>query len=139
MATVETFEVEGHIVDSLLLAKILDLIIEVSADYRLVEVQIGRTAEDTSRARIEVSAADEGAMVRLAERLQVHGANPVEVEDAELVASGLAGVLPEGFHSTTNLDTEVRVGGRWIPVANPEMDCGLVVSDPQGTPSVRTV
>ena len=39
----------------------------------------------------------------------------------------LDGVFPEDFYSTTNLDTEVRIGGRWLRVANPEMDCGLVV------------
>ena len=37
------------------------------------------------------------------------------------------GVLPEGFYSTTNLPTWVRVGGRWIPSGRPEMDCALVV------------
>jgi lysine-ketoglutarate reductase/saccharopine dehydrogenase-like protein (TIGR00300 family) len=37
-------------------------------------------------------------------------------------------VLPEGFYSTTNLHTEVRIGGHWRPVGNPEMDCGIVVA-----------
>ena len=36
-------------------------------------------------------------------------------------------MLPAGFYSTTNLPTEVRLDGHWVPVANPEMDCGLVV------------
>jgi len=40
MPVVETFEVEGHIVDSLLLAKILDQILDTGADYRLVDVDI---------------------------------------------------------------------------------------------------
>ena len=139
MPVVETFEVEGHIVDSLLLAKILDQILDSGADYRLVDVDIGRTATDTSRARIEITADDDDAMGRLAEVLQVHGANPVEVADAALVAADADGVLPAGFHSTTNLGTEVRLHGRWVPVQNPEMDCGLVVTDPDGTPSVVTV
>ncbi|MER3452350.1 MAG: TIGR00300 family protein, partial [Acidimicrobiia bacterium] len=37
------------------------------------------------------------------------------------------GVLPTGFYATTNLPTEVRMRGRWLPVENPEMDCALVV------------
>jgi len=139
MPVVETFEVEGHIVDSLLLAKILDQILDTGSDYRLVDVDIGRTATDTSRARIEITADDDDAMTRLAEMLPVHGANHVEVSDAELVTADLDGVLPAGFHSTTNLGTEVRIGGHWVPVANPEMDCGLVVADPGGAPTVRTV
>ncbi|MCU1453952.1 MAG: uncharacterized protein JWN46_2098, partial [Acidimicrobiales bacterium] len=141
MPVTETFTVEGHIVDSLILAKLLDLILETGADYRLVDVQIGRTASDTSRAVIEVTVADDETLARLAELLQVHGANPTEQVDAELEEADLAGVLPTGFHSTTNLDTEVRLRGRWWPVANPEMDCGLRVID-DGTdaePSVSTV
>jgi lysine-ketoglutarate reductase/saccharopine dehydrogenase-like protein (TIGR00300 family) len=39
------------------------------------------------------------------------------------------GVLPTGFYSTTNLAGAVRVDGRWLPVENPEMDCGLIVRD----------
>ncbi|MCU1351710.1 MAG: uncharacterized protein JWM05_919 [Acidimicrobiales bacterium] len=135
----ETFEVEGHIVDSLILAKILDLIVESGADYRLVDVQIGRTATDTSRVLVEVTAPDEDAVERLAEQLQVHGANPTEITDAEIEVADLDGVLPAGFHSTTNLDTEVRIAGRWVPVRNPEMDCGLLVVDGVQPPEVRTV
>lgn len=139
MAVVESFEVEGHIVDSLILAKVLDLIVDAGADYRLVDVDIGRTTTDTSRARIEITARDGDDIDRIAELLQVHGVNPTSVENAELQAADMAGVLPAGFHSTTNLDTEVRLHGRWVPVAHPEMDCGLVVRDPDGTPQVSTI
>ena len=135
----ETIEVAGHIVDSLILPKVLDLLVEAGADYRLEEVEIGRTNLDTSRARIHVSHDDQAALDALVEKLAVHGASPVSHDDAELVAADLDGVLPAGFHSTTNLDTDVRIGGRWVAVENPEMDCGLVVVDPTGTPSVRTV
>jgi lysine-ketoglutarate reductase/saccharopine dehydrogenase-like protein (TIGR00300 family) len=40
-------------------------------------------------------------------------------------------VFPDDFYSTTNLDTEVRLNGGWVPVDRPEMDCGLVVADGQ--------
>ncbi|MER3453016.1 MAG: TIGR00300 family protein, partial [Acidimicrobiia bacterium] len=73
----ETVELAGHIIDSLILAKVLDTILEAGADYRIVDVEIGRTNLDTSRARIEITAADERALDRLLEELQVHGANRV--------------------------------------------------------------
>jgi lysine-ketoglutarate reductase/saccharopine dehydrogenase-like protein (TIGR00300 family) len=41
------------------------------------------------------------------------------------------GVLPDGFYSSTNLETEVRVAGAWVRVENPEMDCAIVVRDRQ--------
>jgi lysine-ketoglutarate reductase/saccharopine dehydrogenase-like protein (TIGR00300 family) len=126
MAT-ETIELHGHIVDSLLLAKVLDVIVEAGVAYQLTDVEIGRTNTDPSRARIELEG-DEEELDRLVDDLQVHGANRVDSGDLRLVAADQDGVLPAGFYSTTNLDTDVRVDDHWIPVDNPEMDCGIVVS-----------
>lgn len=135
----ETIEVHGHIVDSLLLAKILDAIVDAGADYEISDVSIGKTNRDTSRASIVVRAHDRGLLDALLDDLQVHGANRVVHSEAVLVAADRDGVLPAGFHSTTNLETDVLVDGVWRPVENPEMDCGIVVLDePDGT-RARTV
>ncbi len=125
----ELVEVGGHIIDSLILAKVLDVILDAGADYRMVEVEIGRTNTDASRARLEVRAEDEETLDRLLTELQVHGANRVDQSDAEVEQATQDGVLPEGFYSTTNLPTQVRLNGRWVEVENPEMDCALVVLD----------
>jgi lysine-ketoglutarate reductase/saccharopine dehydrogenase-like protein (TIGR00300 family) len=124
----ETIEVEGHIIDSLILPKILDTILAAGADYQILDVTIGRTNRDPSRAVLQIDAIDDDALAALIEILQVHGANRVSDRNAALVACDLDGVLPNGFYSTTNLPTEVRIDGRWLPVVNPEMDCGLVVA-----------
>ena len=135
MAAIETVEVDGHIVDSLILAKVLDLILESGADYRIEQFEIGKTNLDPSHARIEITATDDEALALLLEQLQVHGANRTSGGDATLQDCDTDGVLPVGFYSTTNLATDVRVDGRWLPVENPEMDCALVVAGG----SVRTV
>jgi lysine-ketoglutarate reductase/saccharopine dehydrogenase-like protein (TIGR00300 family) len=135
MAT-ETIEVAGHIVDSLILPKILDLVVESGVDYRLADVVIGRTSLDPSRAVIELSHEDEAVIDALCERLAVHGASRVSNEDAVAVEADRDGVLPAGFHSTTNLATDVRIAGHWVSVENPEMDCGLVIRD---GPTVHTI
>ncbi len=124
----ETIEVTGHIVDSLLLAKILDTILDAGCDYEIVEVTIGKTSLDASSARIAVSGDDE-VLGPLLDELQVHGANRTAQQDAHLMAADQDGVLPAGFYSTTNLASAVRVDGTWLPVDNPEMDCGLIVRD----------
>ncbi|HEX6238540.1 MAG TPA: TIGR00300 family protein [Acidimicrobiales bacterium] len=124
----ETIEVSGHIVDSLLLAKILDAIVDAGCDYEIVHFRIGKTTVDTSEARLRVSG-DDDVLGELLDDLQVHGANRVGQNDARLEPADRDGVLPAGFYSTTNLATDVRVDGRWIPVENPEMDCGLVLRD----------
>lgn len=125
MAT-ETIEVTGHILDSLLLPKILDTILEAGCDYEILDVSIGKTNVDPSRAVIAVTGDDE-VLGPVLDDLQVHGANRTVLPDATLVPAERDGVLPAGFYSTTNLAGEVRVDGRWVPIENPEMDCGLVV------------
>jgi lysine-ketoglutarate reductase/saccharopine dehydrogenase-like protein (TIGR00300 family) len=124
----ETIEVQGHIVDSLLLAKILDMILDAGCDYEVTEFHMGKTSLDTSRARLQVSG-EPAVLEPLIDDLQMHGANRVDVADATLVPSERDGVLPAGFYSTTNLATDVRIGGQWIAVDNPEMDCALVFAD----------
>jgi lysine-ketoglutarate reductase/saccharopine dehydrogenase-like protein (TIGR00300 family) len=132
----EVVEVGGHIIDSLILAKVLDVILDAGADYQMVEVDIGRTNVDPSRATIEVTAPDEDALAALVAQLQIHGANRLSQAEAVLVPAEVDGVLPAGFYATTNLPTQVRRGGHWIDVDNPEMDCALVAR-PDGR--VRTV
>ncbi|MEO7557225.1 MAG: TIGR00300 family protein [Acidimicrobiales bacterium] len=136
MAT-ETVELHGHIIDSLLLAKVLDLIVEAGADYRIAQFDLGRSTNDPSTASIEITAGDDVDLDALLEELQVHGANRARQTDAALVAADHDGVLPAGFYSTTNLDTEVRIDGTWHAAENPEMDCGIVVAE--AATSVRTL
>jgi lysine-ketoglutarate reductase/saccharopine dehydrogenase-like protein (TIGR00300 family) len=137
----EIVELEGHLIDSLTLAKVLDQIMGSGADYEVLEIEVGRTSLDWSRARLLVKADDEATLNELLTRLHVFGANRTEHEDALLEAADMDGVLPAGFYATTNLPTSVRVGGQWVPVENPEMDCGLTI-DPtggsEGGPVART-
>jgi len=123
----EVIEVEGHIIDSLILAKILDAIVDAGAEYLMVDVDIGRTSVDPSHVRLEVMAADDEALGLLLSDLKVHGANRVLQIDASVAPAEVDGVLPAGFSATSNLPTQVRLSGRWVDVENPEMDCALVV------------
>jgi lysine-ketoglutarate reductase/saccharopine dehydrogenase-like protein (TIGR00300 family) len=132
----EVIQLEGHIIDSLILAKVLDTIVAAGADYRILDVDVGRTTTDPSRAELEVSTADDASLEVLLATLQIHGANRLVIGDADLETADRDGVLPAGFYSTTNLPTSVRIDGHWIDVDNPEMDCGLVVA---GDGHVRTV
>lgn len=50
-----------------------------------------------------------------------------EAPDARFVPAPADGVLPDGFFSTTNLPTYVKVGGRWRLPAEPRMDSAIVL------------
>ena len=126
-ASSEVVRLDGHVVDSLLLPKVLDAIVDAGASYEILELEMGTTALDQSHVRIRVSAPDEPSLDALLADIQVHGVNREDASDAALMAAPADGVLPSDFYSTTNLATSVRVDGRWIPSGRPEMDCALVV------------
>jgi lysine-ketoglutarate reductase/saccharopine dehydrogenase-like protein (TIGR00300 family) len=125
----ETVTIEGHIIDSLTLPKVMDEIVELGASYEITELQLGVKHEDPSFARIKVTHEDEAALGALIERLRQHGANPETVEDAQLAVADVDGAFPPGFYSSTNLETEVRVNGKWLRVVHAEMDCGIALND----------
>ncbi|MDQ4095716.1 MAG: TIGR00300 family protein, partial [Actinomycetota bacterium] len=125
----ETFTLEGHLLDNRVLADALDEILERGATYDILELNLGVKREDPSFARIKVTAQSDEELTKLIARLESHGVNPVSVQDATLEEADRDGAFPPGFYSTTNLETEVRVDGRWVRVERPEMDCGIVVRD----------
>src|SRR5688572_9983030 len=106
---------------------VLDEIVGVGGTFEIIELNVGTRHEDESTARIKVTAEDHDALVKLIERLRQHGANPETVRDVTLEVADIDGSFPVGFYSTTNLETEIRVDGKWIVVRHPEMDCGIVV------------
>ncbi len=134
-AHVEEIEVRGHIIDSLLLPKILDRILQMGGSFEIKECRIGSRRVDPSYARIAVKAAGPKEVDEILADLVEHGATPASPEDAKLVAADIEGAFPESFYSTTNMRTQVRIAGQWVEVENQEMDCGLLV-DP-AKPSAR--
>ncbi len=139
MTTSETVELSGHLIDTGQLSRILDDIGEYGGDFSIDRFDVGHHALDESYAQITVTAADRTALARLLMRLQTHGANLVEPGEAVVRTVERDGVFPDDFYSTTNLDTDVRIGSEWVPVQRPEMDCGLLVRDDGGRTAVRTI
>jgi len=135
----ETVEISGHLMDSGILSRVLDDIREYEGDYVIDRFEVGHDAGDISTARISVSAEDDEALQRLLMRLQTRGVNQVDPGQAEVSPCEQDGVFPDGFYSSTNLETEVRLDGTWVLVDNPEMDCGLIVDDSVSPARVHTL
>ncbi len=139
MAHNEIVEIRGHLIDTAALSKVLNDIGEYGGDYRVEQFDIGHGSDDPSYARINVSADQEETLQRILMRLQIHGVNMVDPGEADVAVAELDGVFPDGFYSSTNLETHVRIGGHWILVQNPEMDCGLIVDGEGDQLGVRTL
>ena len=126
----ETVHVSGHIIDSLILPKILDEIMDLNGSFEIVRLSIGKRKADPSMARLKVSAPSPAALEAILKRVARLGATSVDAKDAQLIRAPKDGVFPASFYSTTNLPTSVRYRGRWLAVERIEMDCGIVI-DPR--------
>ena len=124
----EIVVLEGHIIDSLILAKVLDTILMLGGTFDLEEVKIGATREAVSRAEIVVRAASTDQLGEILEAIQPHGAAVGRESDCRVDPAPADGVFPEAFHATTHLPTHVRLDGRWVEVDKIEMDLGIRVT-----------
>ena len=125
----ETLEIRGHIIDSMLFTRILDQVLEAHGSYEIERFDVGRTPVDPSYARLQICTDDPERLEELIQSLMGLGMQRLETGEAALQPAEMDGVLPDGFYSSTNLATEVRVGGAWVQVENPEMDCAIVVRE----------
>jgi lysine-ketoglutarate reductase/saccharopine dehydrogenase-like protein (TIGR00300 family) len=128
---VEFVEMTGHIVDSLLLPKVLDAILSRGGKYHIETLRLGQRQDDPSFVRIEVKADTAEQLEKILAEIHPHGAVPAQPGDCETVAADMAGAFPDGFYCSTNFRTQVKLAGEWVDVEDQEMDCGIVV-DPEG-------
>jgi lysine-ketoglutarate reductase/saccharopine dehydrogenase-like protein (TIGR00300 family) len=128
----ETIELRGHIIDSLVLPQIMDEVMDRGGEFVIQHIEVGRRKDEPSFARIQISAPDAELLGLLVDRAQRIGAILEVVDHVQTRPAPADGVFPEGFYSTTNLETEVRLNGAWATVDWPEMDCAIAVDAPGG-------
>jgi lysine-ketoglutarate reductase/saccharopine dehydrogenase-like protein (TIGR00300 family) len=124
-----TVELRGHIIDSHILSQVMDLVMDRNAEFYIEQFDVGRNKFDPSYCRIAIHAATPDALDEMMEAVNRLGAQGLEAEetDASSAPAPTDGVLPDGFHCTTNMPTEVRVGGRWVKVEAIEMDLAIAL------------
>lgn len=123
----ETIQLRGHIIDSLILPKVLDQILKRGAGFKIAEIRIGEKREDQSFARIEVLAETKDALDELILRLRQHGAEVVEHAEVQLAKAPANGIFPPAFYVTTNQQTFVRFNGKEIEVQPAMMNSAIAV------------
>ncbi|MEK7763657.1 MAG: TIGR00300 family protein, partial [Nitrospirota bacterium] len=124
----ETVLLQGHIIDSLILAKVLDTILMMGGTFDLQDVQIGKTREEPSHARIVVRASSAKLLSEILHAIQPHGASVESERDCRLAPAPADGIFPDEFYATTHLPTQVRVHDQWLEVEGIEMDLGIRVN-----------
>ena len=133
----ETVTLQGHIIDSLILAKVLDSIVMLGGQFDLTDVTIGTSREDSSFVKIHIIAPTRDLLEEILEAIQPHGATLEDEGDCVLEMAPAEGVLPDSFYATTHLPTQVRLHGQWLDVKGSEMDLAIrIQKDP---PSARMI
>lgn len=130
-ANVEHVEMTGHIVDSLLLPKVLDAILSRGGQYHIETLKLGERQDDPSFVRIEIRAETAEQLEGILAEVHPHGAVPAQPGDCATVVADMNGAFPDGFYCSTNFRTQVKIAGEWVDVEDQEMDCGIVI-DPEG-------
>ncbi|MEY2573481.1 MAG: hypothetical protein QOJ87_1694 [Verrucomicrobiota bacterium] len=123
----ETVILRGHIIDSLILPKVLDQILTQGGEFKIGEIRIGQNRVDQSFARIDVSAPTHERLDDIVLRLRQHGAEVLEKKDVQLAPAPADGVFPKDFYVTTNQQTFITLDGAEIEVRPALMDCAVVV------------
>ncbi|MGI8890046.1 MAG: TIGR00300 family protein, partial [Chthoniobacterales bacterium] len=123
----ETIQLRGHIIDSLILPKVLDEIIARGSTFKIGEIRIGEQRADQSFARIEVTAPTGDELDELVLHLRQHGAEVTAKKNAQLAAAPADGVFPQGFYVTTNQQTFVQLEEGEFEVTPALMDSAIVV------------
>ncbi len=123
----EVVEAHGHLIDSHIMERIFDAVVEAGGRFTVEQFAIGRTNSDPSFLRLRIDAPGQEEMERMMTALLALGCAPAETGEAELKEAERDRCAPEDFYSTTNQRTLVRHQGHWLEVRNQRMDAVIVV------------
>ncbi|MCU1326603.1 MAG: bifunctional enzyme conserved domain protein [Bryobacterales bacterium] len=131
----EVVEAEGHLIDSHVMERIFDKVVESNGRFEVEQFRIGRTNSEPSYLRLRLETQSRAEMEHLIAQLLPIGCSPAENVEATLVRIERDKCAPEDFYSTSNHHTQVRVTGEWIEVGSQRMDALVVVRQAETTAS----
>lgn len=109
-------ELRGHLIDSLILAKVIDRIQMSGYNYVIADLQVGMRKHDLSVAQIQIWTPDRAELEALLEQLRLHGAYLVANEEAQFALVTEAGCAPAGSYMRHTPAMEVLYKGYWTAV-----------------------
>lgn len=124
---VEEIVLEGHVIDSWILPRVLDVIMDLEGDFEFLDFRVGKRKTERSYVRMLIKGRDQDHLNKLLSELREFGASLPQMEALRIEAATADGVLPPDFYSTTNHPTFVNLKGSWAEVSDIEMDCAIVV------------
>jgi lysine-ketoglutarate reductase/saccharopine dehydrogenase-like protein (TIGR00300 family) len=125
-----TIKLEGHLLDSGLVNRVLDTIVAGGGSFQVANFKLGEQRLDTSVAEVKVSAPDDLVLADIMGQLIDLGAIDTvgDISDAHLAAVTQPGVAADDFYATTIYPTEISIAGEWVKVQGQRMDGAIAVN-----------
>ncbi|NMJ86338.1 MAG: TIGR00300 family protein, partial [Thaumarchaeota archaeon] len=95
-------EVKGHLIDSMILTRIFDKIMDLNGDFEVLEFNIGKEKMAPSYTKLLIKGKNKKHLEQLMEEVSREGAVPVLIESVMLEKAPRDMVMPDNFYSSTN-------------------------------------
>ena len=122
-------ELSGHLIDSMILPKVMNKIMNRGGRYEFVKFDVGKNPEDISQVRLQVIGDDSEHLTTILNDIHAEGAIPVTPDDVVTKKAPKDMTLPPDFYSTTNNETMLFHNGSWITAKNQMMDKCVVLRE----------
>ena len=122
-------EVKGHLIDSMILTKIFDVVMDLKGEFQVHEFKVGKQKKDPSYAKLTIQGQSQEHLDKILEAVYREGATSKIQQSISLKPALKDMVMPDDFYSTTNNHTEIFHKGKWIKVENMMMDKCIVVKE----------
>jgi len=123
----QVIEVEGHLIDSMILSKILDTIMDLQGEFEFLEFNVGKRKNDYSSTKIQINGESKEHLDKIISEVLRLGAMLQETPEIEYEAAPGDMMLPDNFYCTTHHPTWVFLGGEWVEVEDLMMDKQVVI------------
>ena len=120
-------EVSGHLIDSMILTKIFDKIMNRGGEFEILELTVGKKKKDSSYVKLLVTGKTSEHLEEITNDIHREGATPHNEKQVKLKKALKDMVMPDNFYSTTNNDTWIFHNNSWIQVEDQMMDKCVVV------------
>jgi len=133
-------EVRGHLIDSLVLTKIFDSVMDLNGKFEVLDIEVGKKKTDESYAKLLVQGKNKNNLEKILEVIYRYGATAKLQKSIKLKSAAKNMVMPDNFYSTTNNHTQIFHNKKWIKVQNMMMDkCIIVKSNAAKCITIREV
>ena len=121
-------EVKGHLIDSLVLTKIFDRVMDLEGKFEVMKISVGKLKTDESYAKLKIIGKNNTHLNEIMTALHREGATTKTQKKCKIKAATKNMVFPDNFYSTTNNHTSIYHNNKWINVDNMMMDKCIIVN-----------